>query len=125
MMIKNCFRNFYSLIILSRKKCSYDSGLYSSSLGSTQTLNSSQNISSSQVSVIDLTSDTPSSPRTLCFLVPLLVMAYGPVYPRANRPATARAGPGQKKARRAEPVRAGPYGLGPGGLRANRSARRA
>jgi hypothetical protein len=52
-------------------------------------------------------------------------MAYGPVYPRANRPATARAGPGQKKARRAEPVRAGPYGLGPGGLRANRSARRA
>ncbi len=55
----------------------------------------------------------------------VLVMAYGPVYPRANRPATARAGPGQNKARRADPVRAGPYGLGPGGLRANRSARRA
>ncbi len=40
-----------------------------------------------------------------------LVMAYGPVYPRANRPATARAGPCQKKARRAEPVRAVRAGL--------------
>jgi hypothetical protein len=42
----------------------YDSGLYSSSLSSTQTLNSSQNISSSQVTVIDLTGDTPSSSQT-------------------------------------------------------------
>ncbi len=56
----------------SRKKCSYDSSLYSSSLGSAQTLNSSQNISSCQVSVIDLTSETPSSSQILCLLVPLI-----------------------------------------------------
>jgi hypothetical protein len=59
-------------IFWSRKKCSYDSVFYESSLGSTQTLNSSQNIRSSQVSVKDLTSDTPSYSQTLCLLVPLI-----------------------------------------------------
>ena len=54
-------------IFWSRKKCLYYIGVYSSSLGSTQTLNSSQNISSSQ-----LTSDTPSSYQTLCLLAPLI-----------------------------------------------------
>jgi hypothetical protein len=41
----------------------YDSGCISS-FSSTQTLNSSQNISSSQVTVIDLTGDTPRSSQT-------------------------------------------------------------
>jgi hypothetical protein len=44
-----------------------------------------------------------------------LVMACGPVDRRANRLATARAGPGQKKARQAR-ARTGR----PAGLRANR-----
>jgi len=42
----------------------YDSGLYSSSFSSTQTVNSSQNINSSQIPIIDLTGDTPSSSQT-------------------------------------------------------------